>query len=416
MAADEPSEQTEIPNLWEQSERRWPHNPPWASSTRLWVLTFIVLAALFLWWQVRQFTGMVLLAFLLTYLLHPVIQRLQRHGRLNRATATAVVYGALATLAIVSVILLGKSVVTGLATVDPRAVWDETVTDLFRLLPPQVTVLGSEILLQGAYEEIQGDLGRLGNLAVEAFQPSGVGWLLGAASTFAFAAFGFLVTFFTSFYLSLDGESILRYFEGKTPDNYRTVLRTVLGEVDAVWQQFFRGQLALALVVGVLTTAGLLILGVRYAVTLGILAGVLEVVPRLGPVLATIPAAIVALVQPSTTLPDVPGPIFVLLVIGLYIVIQAVENNVLVPRILGDSVNLPPAVMLVGALAGAALGGVVGILLAAPILGSLRVVGSWLYFQLVRSDRPLVPVEIEGNGYHDLTGSPDPLEDGPAAD
>lgn len=405
MAARAPARQPEIPDLAEQAAQRWPQNPPWSGATRLWALTFVVLVLLFLWWQVRQFTGIVVLAFLLTYLLHPLIRQVERLARVRRATATGVVYLGLAFLVLAGAMLLGRSVVAGLATVNPRAVWDSTLAELFHLLPRQVTVLGAEILLQGAYEELQGDLGRLGSLAVEAFRPAGVGWLLGAASTFAFAAFGFLVTFFTSFYLSLDGDSIVDYFERKTPVAYRPVYQSVLGEVNAVWRDFFRGQLLLALVVGIFTTVGLLALGVKYAVTLGILAGVLEVVPRLGPVLATIPAVVVALVHPSATLPALPLPVFALLVVAMYILIQFAENNVLVPRILGDSVNLPPAVMLIGALAGAAIGGVVGILLAAPILGSMRVLGSWLYYQLVRPDQAPVPVEIEGNGHQDAASA-----------
>jgi predicted PurR-regulated permease PerM len=370
---------------------RWPASPAWSGTTRLWVLTFILGVCLFVWWQVRQFTGIVVLAFLLTYILHPVIGRLRRHTGLGRRSATGVVYASLAVLTVVGLLALGRGVVSGLATVNPRQVWDETVLELFAVLPERVWVLGNAIELRGAYQQLQAELGNLGNLTMQAFRTDSMSWLLGAASTFAFAVFGFLVIFFTAFYLSLDGSGIVAYFERKAPEPYRPVYRALLAEIDGVWQDFFRGQLILALVIGAATTAGLLVLGVRYAVTLGVIAGVLEVVPRLGPVLSTVPAVAVALVQPSSTFPDLPTPVFVLLVIGLYVLIQAAENNILVPRILGGSVNLPPAVVLVGALAGAALGGVVGILLAAPILGSVRVIGSWLYAQLVRPDGPAPP-------------------------
>jgi predicted PurR-regulated permease PerM len=373
------------------ARRRWPDSPPWSSTTRLWVFTLVLGLCLFVWWQVREFTGMVVLACLLTYMMHPFVGRVQRHGRLGRAKATAVVYAALAALILVAALVLGRSVVTGLTTINPRQVWDETVAELVLLLPERVSVLGNSVELRGAYAAVQGDLINLGQLAVAAFRPVSVNWLMGAATTFAFAVLGLMVIFFTSFYLTLDGTKILRYFEAKTPAPYRPTQRSLLGEVDAVWQHFFRGQFLLALSVGVLTTLGLLLLGVRYAVLLGIIAGVLEVVPRVGPVLSTIPGIAVALVNPSTTLPAMPRIAFVLLVIGMYILVQAAENNILVPRILGNSVNLPPAVMLIGALAGAALGGFVGILLAAPILGSVRVLGSWLWYQLIRPDHPSGP-------------------------
>lgn len=383
------------------ARRRWPESPPWSGTTRLWVFTLMLGLCLFVWWQVREFTGIVVLSCLLTYMMHPFVGRVQRHGRLGRAKATAIVYAALAAMIVVGALFLGRSVVSGLATINPRLVWDETVAELLLLLPERLSLLGATLELREAFAALQGDLGNLGQLAVAAFRPVSVNWLMGAASTFAFAVLGLMVTFFTSFYLTLDGTNILRYFEAKTPAPYRPAQRTLLGEVDAVWQHFFRGQFLLALSVGVLTTLGLLLLGVRYAVLLGVIAGVLEVVPRVGPVLSTIPGIAVALVNPSSTLPTMPRILFVGLVIGMYILVQAAENNILVPRILGNSVNLPPAVMLVGALAGAALGGFVGILLAAPILGSVRVLGSWLWYQLIRPDHPSPP------------SSPDPPFDAP---
>jgi predicted PurR-regulated permease PerM len=366
--------------------QRWPPSPAWSGTTRLWVATLVLAACLFVWWQVREFTGMVILACLLTYLMHPAVGRVQRHVRLSRAKATALVYFGLALVILAAVALLGRGVVAGLATLNPRDVWDETVAELVRLLPEQVVIFGSRLAVRGAVAGLEGDLERLGQLAVQAFQPGSVSWLMGAASTFAFAVLGLLVTFFTSFYLTLDGTRIVRYFEDKTPAAYRPTLRSILGDVDGVWQQFFRGQFLLALSIFVLTTLGLVAIGLRYALLLGIIAGVLEVVPRVGPVLSTVPAVAVALVNPSTTFPGLPRVLFAALVIGLYILVQFAENNVLVPRILGGSVNLPPAVMLVGALAGAAIGGLVGILLAAPILGSVRVIGSWLWYQLTRPD------------------------------
>jgi predicted PurR-regulated permease PerM len=324
----------------------------------------------------------------LTYVLHPFVGRVMRHSRLGRAKATALVYALLAALFFVGMAILGRSVVAGLASMNPRQVWDETVAELLLLLPEQVTLMDNELALRQTLDELQGDLGNVGQLAIEAFRPVSVTWLMGAASTFAFALLGLLVTFFTSFYLTLDGTRVLGYFERKTPAPYRPALRSLLKEVDGVWQDFFRGQFVLALSIGVMTTVGLLVLGVRYAVLLGVIAGVLEVVPRVGPVLSTVPAVAVALVNPSTVFPDLPRVVFVLLVLGLYILVQAAENNILVPRILGGSVNLPPAVMLVGALAGAAVGGIIGILLAAPLLGSARVLGSWLWYQLIRPDQP----------------------------
>jgi hypothetical protein len=122
--------------------------------------------------------------------------------------------------------------------------------------------------------------------------------------------------------------------------------------------------------------------GVRNALILGIMAGVLEIIPNIGPTIAAIPAVLIAYFQGSTYLPLSNGW-FALLVIGLYVVIQQVENNILVPRIIGRSLNLHPLVVIVGAIAGARLAGILGMFLAAPMLASLRILGNYVYCKLL---------------------------------
>jgi predicted PurR-regulated permease PerM len=210
--------------------------------------------------------------------------------------------------------------------------------------------------------------------------------LLGYATEFAITLLALLVTFFVSLYLAMDAPRVLDWIRGLVPGPYLDVYDAILADVAGVWGQFFRGQLTLMLIVGALTTIGLVILGVPYALGLGLIAGILEVVPRLGPVLATLPAMTVALVSESSTIDGLSGVWFAAAVLVLYVLIQQAENNILVPRVLGGSVNLHPAVVLVAALAGAKLAGVVGIVLAAPLLGSARVIGSWVFHQLTRTD------------------------------
>ncbi|MEZ4834436.1 MAG: AI-2E family transporter [Caldilineaceae bacterium] len=152
-----------------------------------------------------------------------------------------------------------------------------------------------------------------------------------------------------------------------------------------IWQAFFRGQLLLSTVVGVITGGILWLLGMPGALILGIIAGALEVIPNIGPVLAMIPAVIVALIQGSDLL-QIGNLQFALLVVGVYFVIQQLENQLLVPRIIGDSVNLHPIVVLCGVVVGASVAGVLGAFLAAPVIASSRVVGSYVHAKLLDYD------------------------------
>jgi predicted PurR-regulated permease PerM len=121
---------------------------------------------------------------------------------------------------------------------------------------------------------------------------------------------------------------------------------------------------------------------VRNSLVLGIVAGVLEIVPNIGPAIAAVPAVLIAYFRGPTYLPISNGW-FALLVIAIYIVIQQVENNFLVPKIIGMSLNLHPLVVIIGAIVGANFAGILGIFLAPPTLATLRILGRYAYRKLL---------------------------------
>jgi len=124
-----------------------------------------------------------------------------------------------------------------------------------------------------------------------------------------------------------------------------------------------------------------------------LLAGVMEFVPNLGPLLAAIPAILLALFRGSSYLP-LTNFWFAVLVTGLYLLIQQIENNLLVPRILGHSLKLHPLVVLTGLIVGGSLAGILGMLLAAPVLATLRVIGYYVFCRLYDRD-PFAEAEEE---------------------
>src|SRR4030042_1761396 len=115
---------------------------------------------------------------------------------------------------------------------------------------------------------------------------------------------------------------------------------------------------------------------------MGLLEGLLEVVPNFGPVVATIPAMLIALFRGSTYLP-LSNFWFAVLVVGLYTLVQQLESAFLVPRIMGRRMQTPPVIVFIGVLAGGLIAGVLGILLAAPVLGTLRVLLKYVYAKLL---------------------------------
>jgi predicted PurR-regulated permease PerM len=176
------------------------------------------------------------------------------------------------------------------------------------------------------------------------------------------------------------------YFPGYEEDFRR--LRVALIRI---WNAFLRGQFLVVASTGILAWVVLSILGVRFSIGLGILWGVAKFVPILGPITAGVVAGIVGLFQPINWLGLTPFGYAVLIVIAVTVLDQAIDY-LLIPRIMGTSLNLHPVAILLGLLVGARLAGVLGLLLSAPTLASIILLGRYTYrkmFDLSPWDPPI---------------------------
>jgi predicted PurR-regulated permease PerM len=163
---------------------------------------------------------------------------------------------------------------------------------------------------------------------------------------------------------------------------YRTEVAYMFERLTVIWDSFFRGQITLMVIMGTAVWLGLTILGLPGAFALGIIAGLLEIIPNLGPFFAAIPAVIVALLQGSDHF-AINNFVFALIIIGFYVLIQFIENSILVPRIMGVSVKLHPVVVILGVLVGASVWGILGALLAAPVIATGREILRYLYYRVI---------------------------------
>jgi predicted PurR-regulated permease PerM len=137
------------------------------------------------------------------------------------------------------------------------------------------------------------------------------------------------------------------------------------------------------------------------ALYLGIIAGLLEIIPTIGPIIAAVPAVIVALVQGSAYLP-IGNLAFAGLIVLFYILVQQVENNFIVPRVLGDAVELPPLVVMTGVVVGASVGGILGALLATPVIATGREMLDYIYRKMLDQE-PLTEDTVPAS---DISPSP----------
>lgn len=196
--------------------------------------------------------------------------------------------------------------------------------------------------------------------------------------------FGFLIVPFWLFYVLKDEQTGMSMLNAMLPGWMRADFWAVIKIVDRVFSNYIRGQLFLGLVVGVCAGIGLFVLRlfgfkVDFILILAIIAGVTELIPIIGPVIGAIPAIILGFFDSPTT-----G----LAVMILYITIQQLENNLLVPRIVGGSVGIHPAILMVLFVVLGQTLGLVGIILSAPIAAVVRDIFLYVYGRLGDPPRP----------------------------
>ena len=209
---------------------------------------------------------------------------------------------------------------------------------------------------------------------------------LGAMIQAVFSSFNFLVGLviipFWLFYVLQDESHVKRGLVQVLHPELRPDFRRLATLIDNVLSAYVRGQLLLVLFVGALATIALLIIGVPFAPVLGLIAGIFEVLPNIGPYLGAIPAILIALAT---------DPISAIWVALAFFIIQMIENLILVPRISGQSVKLHPALVMMVLVIGGQLAGLWGMLIAVPVTAIIRDVFLYLYLRLL--DEPLSPDE-----------------------
>lgn len=308
-----------------------------------------VLAVIFALWfiyEVRDILILLFIAFILTSAFHPLVEQLEGF-RIPRPLAILLLYF----VGIVIVGIVASSIVPPLVIESIR-------------LGNQLPQFFSNALSYFKLESFPIDT--LSNQ----FGPIGESLLHIVLNFFSNLLTVITLLVFT-FYFLLERqhlEKYLRHVVGKEKGQEIIILIHKIEERLGAW---VRGELILMLTIGISSYLGLSLLKVDYALALAIIAGVLEIVPVVGPIVSAIPAIVVALSL-------APSPLLAIAVAGLYFIIQQLENHLIVPAVMRKAVDLPPVVTLLALLVGGRLGGIGGAILAIPLVVTMRVIGSEL--------------------------------------
>ena len=383
------------------SRRDDPRFAPLSPRVAVLIVAAVVLGILL--WMARDAVRPFVVGLLIVYLLEPPVRWLVARG-MRRTLAILLVY-ALTIIAIVEILSL---------TLTPL------VNELIRFLQD----------LPGLAEQLQVQVDRLSEVYARLQLPEAVrDWidsviagagqgggpapeidfsiffpvLTGAGSVIG-AIFGYLLLPVWVFYLLKDRMQLTAQFDRSLPATWRFDVWAVLRIGRRVFGQWVRAQLVLGITVGVFTFIGLLLLSRlvdpvfgRYAILLSVTAGILELLPIIGPIISAVPAVLLAATAGLE-------PVIAALV--LYTLVQQIENNVLVPKIQGDAVQLHPAGVMFAIIIGGALTGLLGAILALPVTAAARDVVRYLFRRLSPGASEALTASIAGLGLETHPGVP----------
>ena len=331
---------------------------------------FILSKISFIFLPVLDFLGVVMLPVILSgllfYLLNPLVDLMEKY-KINRVLAISIIFVIIAVLLIIGlavaipnlqrqVVIFAQNVPSYLEDAD--RVIDDLVT---KRLPDDFRPQLEQVLAQFSTQATAW----ASNISSKA-----VNWVSALISGTSQVIVALIIMPFMLFYLLRDGKGLRDYITQFLPNKLREPVGKVLSDVNQQLANYVRGQITVAVIVAIMFIIFFKIIGLRYAVALGVTAGVLNLVPYLGSFLAMIPALVLGLIA---------GPVMLLKVIIVFIVEQTIEGRFVSPLILGSQLNIHPITILFVLLTSGSMFGIWGVLLGIPIYASAKVVISAIF-------------------------------------
>ncbi len=370
-----------------------PSSPRWSPTTKMVVgLTLVaVIAGLVIYF--RSFVGPLLLAFVLAYLLHPLIAALTRQTRLSWRWGVNIVY------LVLVIVVLGLVALLGVVIIQQLQSLINFVQNFVNNLPELVADLAGRVYYIGPFELRPGslfDLNELTNQLLNYVEPllGRIGSIItslagSAAGTVGWGLFVILISYF----LLAESRQVTNEMIRVELPGYNEDLHHLGIELRKIWNAFLRGQLIISGLVIISYWLLETILGMRFALGIAIIAGIGRFIPYLGPLVNWVVMAIVALFQGNNPFGLEPYQ-YALLVVVTGLVLDQIYDNLVSPRFLGNALGVHPAAVLVGALIASRLIGVIGLVLAAPVVATLKLLVDYVLRKMFDQD-PFPEVQAE---------------------
>ncbi len=336
------------------------HNSTVTISTGSILKVIIILLAIWFIFLIKGIIAILFVSLIFTAGITPWVDWLE-NKKVPRVIGTAVLYIVILSVFSLIVVLI----------IPPLS---EQVGQIISVFPEyyEKIVRGFEALQESAGESavvssIQSGLGKIN----EGLSNAASGVFSSLVSVFGGLA-SFVSVMVITFYLTLERNGLKKIINSISPIQYQPYMTHLGNRITTKLGSWLRGQLLLCFIIFLISYIGLLLLGVKYALVLALIAGLTEFIPIIGPIVGAIPALFISFAE---------SPLKALLVLILYIVIQQLENQIVVPKVMQRSVGLNPVIVIVALLIGGKLGGIMGMILAIPIAAIIQVLSSDFFGQ-----------------------------------
>lgn len=340
----------------------------WSRSVRYWVFTALALTLIIFIWSIREAIAPLVVASLLAYVLNPAVIFLKDRTRLPQTLAVLLVFlvclGALVTLpALLIPVLLAETQTLSADLLDIFAEAQALISQPLRFFAWEIHL-----------EQVLPDLTPILSDSLTGFTENAFQLLESTTRSLIWI----LVILVSTFYFLKDWSHLRDWLLRLPPEEYQADAQRIYLEIKSIWRGYLRGNLALMTIVGIVFSLAWLAIGVPGALLLGVITGILTIIPDLGPAIAAVLAVLVALFEGSTYLP-LSNFLFALLVAGVYLGLINIKNIWLRPRIFGRSVHMHEGIVFIAIMAAVIFEGILGALIIVPLLASAGVVGNYLY-------------------------------------
>jgi predicted PurR-regulated permease PerM len=371
-------------------------SPLWSERTKL----LVVLLAFFLGvlgvYLVRNVIAIAALAALIAFLVAPLIKLLNERLRVPRGIALLVAYTVVFIGTVAFGYFLTASIVASVIDLDPVGSLEDLRAWLVAEVDAngQMVIFGLTVDMSSVLDSLQGSIGDgegtkgfvVDAEAVLGYLGSGLSQFRTVAGVVTALITSAIVTALVAMYLNADSIRMHSSVIEHLPPGYERDGNLMMREQKRVWRGYLYGQLVNSLITGTLVFVVLWLVGLPGAFLMGTIMVVLNMIPTFGPILAAIPGVLAALISGSTRWPDLENFWFALIVAGIYLVVVQLQANIIAPRVMGTAVRLRPAVVLLGLLVGFQVGGLLGTLLAVPVIASVRDISVYVWRKLIDMD------------------------------